>query len=326
MRAVQAALLAPALVATSLLSAGAAPAQPAMPLTAGSGHPLAGRIVDARSGAALPGPAALVAALGEADVVFLGEVHDNPDHHAAQAWLTAMLAPAALAFEMIPREAEDALARLRREGAEDGAIAAALEWEARGWPDFAMYAPILSAAPEAVVTGAEVSRAALGAAMHGGLEAAAAEALGAAAGRYGLDAPLDAEAEGALVAELIASHCDAIPEAAARAMAPAQRLRDAALADAALRGRAYGGGGATVVIAGNGHARRDRGAPVYLAEAAALSSAVVGLVETAGDAGDAADWRAYAGDPPLYDYLWFTAPAPREDPCVAFLRQRDGKD
>jgi hypothetical protein len=113
------------------------------------------------------------------------------------------------------------------------------------------------------------------------------------------------------------------PEAAARAMAPAQRLRDAALADAALRGRAYGGGGATVVIAGNSHARRDRGAPVYLAEAAALRSAVVGLVETAEDA---ADWRAYAGDPPLYDYLWFTAPAPREDPCVAFLRQREGKD
>jgi uncharacterized iron-regulated protein len=295
----------------------AAGARPVLDLTAASAHPLAGTIVEARSGATLS-PEALIDRLESAEIAFVGEVHDNPDHHAAQAWIAAALAPEALAFEMIPRDAEDSLARLRRAGASAAELGAALEWQARGWPDFAMYAPILAAAPEAEVTGAEVSRAALGAAIHGGLEAAAAATIGAAAGRYGLFAPMAAEQEQALVAELIASHCDAIPVEAARAMAPMQRLRDAALADAALRGRAYGGG-RTLVILGNGHARRDRGAPAYLAEAVDIEVAVVGMVELVEGA---ETWSDYADAAALYDFVWFTAPAERDDPCAAFLRQR----
>jgi uncharacterized iron-regulated protein len=251
--------------------------------------------------------------------VFVGEVHDNAAHHAAQAALVEALAPAALTFEMIPADAEGALARLRRAGAADEEIGEALEWSRRGWPDFAMYAPILRAAPEAEVTGAEVSRAALGAAMRGDPAAAVEAVLGAAAARYGLDAMLDAATEAAMTQEMIASHCDAIPEHAAKAMIPIQRLRDAALADAALRARAYGGG-QVVVITGNGHARGDRGAPRYLAAAADVETATVGVLEIDPDE---ADWRAYVGEPPLFDYVWFTAAAEREDPCKRFLEGRD---
>ena len=296
-----------------------ASAAPAMPMTAQSDHPLAGRIVETATGRALSGPAALVEALADVDIALLGEVHDNADHHAAQAWLTESLSPAGLAFEMIPAEAEGRLARLRAAGAARAVIGAALEWEARGWPDFAMYAPILEAAPAAQVTGGEVPREALGLAM-GHLDMSAATTLGAAAGRYGLDAPLpEAETE-AIAAEMRAAHCDAIPMEAARGMVGAQRLRDAALADAALRARAYGANGYTIVIAGNGHARRDRGAPAYIAAARAdVTVAALGLLETQAAA---TDWRDYAGPggdaAALYDYIWFTAPAPREDPCVAF--------
>jgi hypothetical protein len=41
--------------------------------------------------------------------------------------------------------------------------------------------------------------------------------------------------------------------------------------------------------------------------------------------GEAEEWRPYApdaADGPPFDFLWFTAAAEREDPCVAFLRAR----
>lgn len=42
-----------------------------------------------------------------ADVVFLGELHDNPGHHARQAAYVAEIAPTALVFEMLtPDQAE----------------------------------------------------------------------------------------------------------------------------------------------------------------------------------------------------------------------------
>jgi len=304
----------------ALLWSGAALAAPPTPATDASAHPLAGAILRVADGAEIT-PETLAAELGAADVAFLGEAHDNPEHHAAQAWLTAEIAPAALAFEMIGREREGTLSRLRAEGASRAALGAALEWENSGWPAWDLYAPILEAAPYAVVTGALIGREASGAAMRDGAEAAGRAALGAAVARYGLAAPLaQAEAEAA-TAEQIGAHCGALPADVAARMVEAQRLRDAALADAALRGRALGDGGRVVVITGAGHARADRGAPRALASAAPdLSVASLILAEVAEGR---EDWRDYGpGGRAGADYIWFTAAAPREDPCEAYLRAR----
>ena len=43
-------------------------------------------------------------ALMRADVVFLGEIHDNAAHHARQAQLVAQIKPVALVFEMLSPE------------------------------------------------------------------------------------------------------------------------------------------------------------------------------------------------------------------------------
>lgn len=315
------AALAAAFVAATGAATGAAPeAAPRMAATEASAHPLAGRIVDVATGRTLPGPAALAAALTEADAIFLGEVHDNAEHHAAQAWTTAAIGPRGLAFEMIRPSDEARLADLRAEGAEDATLAAALDWEGRGWPDFALYAPILAAAPGAVVTGAEVPRDRLIEAMRAGAGAAATGALGPAGTSYGLGDPLDPAALASATAEQVAAHCGAIPEEAARGMVEAQRLRDAAVADAALRALAAAGDGPVVVVAGAGHARRAA-APAALAVARPdLRTLSLGLVETAEGR---EDWRAYLpGGAPPFDYLWFTAPQPREDPCRAFRNER----
>lgn len=298
-------------------------AGPRLPITEASDHPLAGTVIKTATGEAID-PAALVVALKAADVSVLGEVHDNVEHHIAQAWLVAETAPAGLAFEMIPRAMEDMLARLRAEGAPLAVIGAALEWEARGWPDWGLYAPILDAAPDAAITGGELGRAASGHAMQQGAAAAARRDIGAAARLYRLDRPFDAETQAAAVAQQVAAHCDAIPEHVAERMVEAQRLRDAAFADAALRARALGDDGPVALIAGSGHARLDRGAPLFL-NTARPDLVVVSLAMVEARDG-AEDWRAYAQGPdapaPVFDYLWFTAPAAREDPCEAFLRSR----
>ena len=90
----------------------------------------------APSVAAASEPAALsdiVAAAQSAQIVILGEVHDNPGHHARQAEIIAMIDPAAVVFEMI---SADAAARITPDLARDpAALALALDWANSGWPD-----------------------------------------------------------------------------------------------------------------------------------------------------------------------------------------------
>ena len=294
----------------------ALPLMPAGPTVAA---PLDGMVIDVAAGRPVS-RAAVEAVLRGADVVILGEVHDNPVHHALQSDLVAAIKPAGLAFEMLRPSDEAVVAKLRRQGAPAPLLGAAIDWEARGWPDFGLYAPIFSAAPEAEITGGAVTVEALRAAMEDGAASAAPDALGVSARRYRLDIAYDTEIVAEATADQVLAHCGAIPEAVGRRMVEAQRLRDAAFADAVLRARALGDDGRVVLIAGAGHGRIDRGVPVFLETASpGLSVVSVAFVEVEADI---EDWQAYAGSRPLYDFLWFTPAHPREDPCIAFRQSR----
>ncbi|SEA19711.1 ChaN family lipoprotein [Rubrimonas cliftonensis] len=281
-------------------------------------NPLSGRVFDVAAGREISQDE-LVEALARSDVAILGEVHDNPWHHAAQEGLVRALAPRALAFEMIPPELEGPLERLRAEGAPRRAVGEALRWSERGWPDWELYAPILEAAPGVPVTGGEVAAAPLRAAMRDGAEAAARATLGAAAARYDVGGMLSDSQRAQAAADQVAAHCGAIPESVGAQMVEAQILRDVAFADAALRARAMGAddGGPVVLIAGAGHARRDLGAPrALLAAEPGLSIVSLALLEH----GAATDWREHpwADAAARFDYVWFFPAAERDDPCDAF--------
>ena len=90
------------------------------------------------------------------DVVILGEVHDNPAHHIRQAeWIT-QLQPAAVVFEMLtPDQAIKITSDMLGKPNE---IAAAVNWENSGWPEFAIYAPIFEVANQAALYGAGLDR------------------------------------------------------------------------------------------------------------------------------------------------------------------------
>ena len=87
--------------------------------------------------AVLPSAKAAAEVLRDADVAILGEVHDNAAHHQNQAEILRHLAPRAVVWEMITGAQAGGLTEALLGDA--GATAAALDWEATGWPEFALY-------------------------------------------------------------------------------------------------------------------------------------------------------------------------------------------
>lgn len=239
----------------------------------------------------------------DVDVVILGEIHDNPAHHAEQARLVGLVRPEAVVWEMLtPGQLEKAAGADRADAVGFGA---ALGWEAAGWPDFEMYHPIFLASADAMHLGGAVPREALRPVIEKGALAAwgapvpwfdAARALG----------PLDPEDLARREAEQAEAHCNALPADLLPGMVEAQRFRDATMASAAL-GALADGKRPVVIITGSGHARTDVGIPAMI-RAARPDVTVWSLGQVEADPGPGAP----------YDAVNLTAPTPREDPCAAF--------
>lgn len=233
-----------------------------------------------------------------ADVVILGEVHDNPEHHANQAVLVGRLAPAALVLEMLT-PAQAALAQGSALKTDD--LARLLGWAQSGWPDFGMYHPVLLAAPGARIYGAAVPPADLRQAMQQGAAAVLADQAAVLGVAHRLSEDEQTRRE-ALQAE---AHCNALPADLLPGMVEAQRLRDARFAATVLTALQETGG-PVAVITGNGHARTDWGIPAYLRHARPELS-ILALGQFEGGPGD------------LPVDLWLvTATIARDDPCAAF--------
>ncbi len=243
-------------------------------------------------------PQDVLADMRAADVVILGEIHDNPQHHLVQAEAVEAITPTAVVWEMVTEEGAQRLAQKAATNPEE--LSRILRWAESGWPPLRMYYPIFQAA-DVPVYGAMVPREAARAAMERG----AATALGADAARYGLTVPLSDEDQAAREADQLAAHCDALPAEVLPQMVAIQRLRDAVLTRAILRATDETGG-PVAVITGNGHARKDRGIPTFLSRLRpGLKVFVLGQSEDGVVSGD-------------FDAVIDSPTAEREDPCKAF--------
>ena len=234
------------------------------------------------------------------DVVIVGEIHDNPMHHAAQAEVVTRIAPKALVFEMLTPEQAKAITPDNRD--DQAQLSADLDWENSGWPDFSMYYPIFTAAPEARIYGAQVPRDVARAAFENGIF----EGFSDDPDAYGLTNPLSEAQQTNREAMQMAAHCDALPPEMLPGMVSIQRLRDAELAHGVAQAM-QDTGGPVVLITGNGHARKDWGVPYYLNRVAPdLQVHVIGQTED---------------DAPLeggFDEMRSAPAVEREDPCAAF--------
>ncbi len=246
-------------------------------------------------------PDDVAAAMRSADVVILGEIHDNPHHHMVQTEALKIVSPSAVVWEMVTEEGAQRLAQKAASNPEE--LSRILRWAESGWPPLSMYYPVFQAT-DAPVYGAMVPRAAARAAMERG----AATTLGADAARFGLTIPLSDAEQDAREADQLAAHCDAIPESALPQMVAIQRLRDAVLTRAILRATDETGG-PVAVITGNGHARKDWGIPTFLSRLRpGLKVFVLGQSEGGSIEGE-------------FDAVIDSPSVEREDPCLAFETQ-----
>jgi uncharacterized iron-regulated protein len=251
----------------------------------------------------------LLRRIGAADLVLLGEVHDNADQHALRGSLISAFAARrpAVVFEQftesdgpiaMPGAGEPLDAWLDRTGFDRAA------WK---WP---LHRPVVEAAIASgrSLWGSHVSRETLRPVVRDG-ESAAPPHL-----RPLLEqAPLDSAARAALDQDLIAGHCGRLPENMVVGMRAAQTVRDAAMARALLRAAESG---PAWLIAGNGHVRRDIAVPRLLRAASPGTSVLaVGLLERSAD-GEMPS-RASRG---MFDLVIVTPRTARPDPCANFPR------
>ncbi|MFM1817085.1 MAG: hypothetical protein RLZ98_3780 [Pseudomonadota bacterium] len=283
-------------------------------------HPLVGMVWSAVN-KKLVGVAVLQASLGAADFVLLGEVHDNPDHHRLQAFAIRTIAvrrKLPVVMEMLSADQSDGLAQFYSGG--EGASGAMnpdrlfdkVDWDKSGWPARDVYRPLVA---EIIASGMQIhigsdGRKSVRAIGRVGFDDLSVGRLK----RLGLDAALSEDLLLALKRELISSHCGLVGKNAILAMATVQRYRDGYMAAALVRqGKKEG----AVLIAGNGHVRKDRGVPWYLDRIASdRTSVVVMVVEVEQDENDPGSYMPKSPDgEAVADYLVFTPRARRADPC-----------
>lgn len=251
-------------------------------------HPLTGKIWDTHAGAFVSQDA-LFDRLAQARHIILGEMHDSAEQHRLQRVVLEGLAARGrrlvLAMEQFDSQYQPEIDAARMRGTDAEALADAGRFDRKGW-NWPFYRPLVQFALEFgwPLAAANLSR-------------GDARAIVADPSRSGLP-PAAPAVENALKRDIAESHCGKAPgERLLSGMVEAQRARDARMASVFKRD--------TVLIAGAGHARRDRGVPIY------LKGDVLSIAFTEIESGRTTP-QDYEQN---YDYLWFTSRTAREDPC-----------
>ncbi|WP_197497479.1 ChaN family lipoprotein [Cupriavidus sp. D384] len=208
-------------------------------------------------------PAAISQKFPDKSYVLLGEVHDSApaQQQRLQALTRAVEAGwrPAIAMEQFDRERQADIDRARRERPHDADyLIEQAAGSKSGW-DWALYKPVVALALQynLPLRAANLSRADAARIVRGGYGDVFAKDQQAA---LGLDGALPADIVAAQTAALDAGHCGHFPQAMLPGMLNAQAARDAVMAQTL---QPYARQGA-VLIAGNGHVRRDIGVPRWL--------------------------------------------------------------
>jgi uncharacterized iron-regulated protein len=252
-----------------------------------------------------PSPTSILQAVQSHRVVLLGEVHDNAAQHALRAavlrqWIVAGARPA-IAFEQFDRERQSDIDRARRERPKDVDYLIAQAKSDPGW-QWEYYRPLVALALEydLPIVAANLSR---GDAMRVAIEGWPAIFDPATRRELRLDA-LPADFRRKHETAIAIGHCNLLPADALPARARAQMARDIVMAQSI---RPYFGRG-VVLLAGNGHVRRDIGVPFWLTASERQSIVSIGMLEREDDGSESESTAAF-------NVNVITERAERADPC-----------
>ena len=244
-----------------------------------------------------------------AQMLLLGEKHDNGNGHQLRAdelreRIEAGWRPA-IAMEQFDRENQALLDAAMRECSDADCVVARAAPGTSSW-NWDFYKPVIAQAPEykLPLLVANLSRADAGKVIQEGLSSA----LDAGTvSRYGLDKPVPTAVLAPQIEEVRTGHCGMLPAEMEEPMAQAQIARDVVMADT-LRPFASRG---VVLIAGNGHVRRDIAVPYWL-HTQGLATWSVGFVEQPSAAGE-------------FDRERLIPPIDRPDPCLELAKKMGKK-
>ena len=252
--------------------------------------------------------ASLLKNLSQADIVLLGEIHDNPRHHVLRGNL---LRDASMSKRHVVAEQLTAGQQVDSQLA----LAAGLEhagFDADGW-QWPLHEPVFSSALQA------------GLPVYGGnitapqtREIFTSKGSQLPQGLHGLlqKAVLGENALKQLRREIDEGHCGAMPASMFDGMLAVQRARDASMAAELLKHLP------AVLIAGNGHVWKHLGVPqIVHANRPELHTVSVLFLEHAAfaDDGERIEWlQSFKG---IADFVWLTPAQQRPDPCLSLRKK-----
>ncbi len=253
-------------------------------------------------------------------IVLLGEQHDNAEHHRLRYGVLRRAFAAgwrpAIAMEQLDRERQGDIDRARAEKPGDARhvidaatrVTAGAGTRKSAW-NWDYYRPFVALALQYDVPliGANLSTGDTSRVVREGIAAVFDPGT---VRRLHLDRAVPSALQAAQEREIETGHCNVLPAKLLPAMARGQMARDAVMADSVAQHASRG----VVLLAGNGHVRKDLGVPQWLAPTLRARTLAVGFVEPGSAFADGA-----------FDALVTTDAAPREDPCIAFVRNRKSR-
>ena len=250
--------------------------------------------------------------------VLLGEVHDNAEGHRRRTQaITEAVADGwkpAIAMEQFDRERQPALDAAMATCTDADCVIDAVAPDRKQWKwDF--YKPVIALAlrERLPLYAANLSRADAGRVMREGVSKVF-DAQGARA--VGLDRGIPAALLAAQERGLEGSHCGMLPPQFANGMARAQIARDAVMAKVMLDARGTSAKPRPVLLlAGNGHVRRDVGVPQWLGHHPSLAVGFLEIDPKAPSTQHGAGTPARLAQEP-YDRVESIVPTDRPDPCI----------
>jgi uncharacterized iron-regulated protein len=272
---------------------------PALLLLCSIAQLAAAQVIDLATGKEIS-EQALSERLRAADIVLLGELHDNRRHHDLRGQLIARFAGKGrtVVAEHLPQGGPVGFESDTRAGL----VAAGFDPAGWEWPAHEKLYDQIRASGTPLVGGNLPKEQARQIFMQG------VTALPDRMAQTYEAARLDAAAEKALDRDLVDGHCGKLPDRYLLRMRFAQRMTDIALSHALLDHKP------AVLVAGNGHVRKDYGVPqVIAAVAPQLRQISVGFLERSIDSPELI--QSLAGQ---YDLVWITERAERKDPCENF--------
>jgi uncharacterized iron-regulated protein len=250
---------------------------------------------------------ASVSASAQNTIYLLGEVHDNPTAHSRRFELIEKLISAnfkpAIAMEQFDRDNQAALNQAMNSCKDSDCVIQ--KAGGKGW-EWNFYKPVIETALKLrlpIIAANLSSKDAMKIARDG---------LGAAIDPetlhdFNLDMPLDSDLFQKQKVAIEIGHCHTLPTSAFKGMVNAQVARDVWMAKAIRENSSHG----LILLAGNGHVRKDIGVYHWLSSAERTRTQVIAYTEEDGDS-------LISPEKSVFDRTILVEPFERDDPCEAF--------